>query len=163
MLSLEPKKTCFDKKTQLSTLHRNFISTKKVLHPGKPTWIPKMMLWKRWFLLNMAIFGIYVRFLGVPLPNPKNNQPVVLFQGLSTNPLGFPLHLSKVFGYPGAQRWMDSMDAGEGDHQKGKPPKNIWLFKKKSRKSWYKYRGCDLFWWFSCLLVLARNGCWYLF
>ena len=28
------------------------------LHPWKPTWIPKMVL------LNMAIFGIYVKFLG---------------------------------------------------------------------------------------------------
>ena len=34
------------------------------LHPRKLTWIPKMMVWKRWFLLNMAIFGIYVGFLG---------------------------------------------------------------------------------------------------
>ena len=23
-----------------------------------------MMVWKRWLLLNMAIFGIYVKFLG---------------------------------------------------------------------------------------------------
>ena len=34
------------------------------IHPRKLTWISKMMAWKRWFLLNMAIFGIYVRFLG---------------------------------------------------------------------------------------------------
>ena len=32
--------------------------------PKTNGWIPKMMVWKRWFLLNMAIFGIYVRFLG---------------------------------------------------------------------------------------------------
>ena len=34
------------------------------LHPRKLTWIPKMMVWKRGLLSNMAIFGIYVRFLG---------------------------------------------------------------------------------------------------
>ena len=34
------------------------------LDPRKLTWIPKMMVWKRWFLLNMAFFGIYVKFLG---------------------------------------------------------------------------------------------------
>ena len=32
------------------------------VHSRKLTWIPKMMVWKRWFLLNMAIFGIYVKF-----------------------------------------------------------------------------------------------------
>ncbi len=32
------------------------------LHPGKLTWITKMMVSKRWLLLNMAIFGIYVKF-----------------------------------------------------------------------------------------------------
>ena len=35
-----------------------------LLHPRKLTWIPKMMVCKRWFPLNMAIFGIYVKFLG---------------------------------------------------------------------------------------------------
>ena len=35
------------------------------IHPRKLTWIPKMMVWERRFLLNIAIFGIYVRFLGV--------------------------------------------------------------------------------------------------
>ena len=39
-------------------------TTAHVLHPRKLTWIPKMMVWKRWFLLNMAIFGIHVIFLG---------------------------------------------------------------------------------------------------
>ena len=51
-----------------------------LIHPGKLTWIPKMMVWKRWCLLNMAIFGIYVKFPGVYflkgpnhyfLPNPS--------------------------------------------------------------------------------------------
>ena len=28
------------------------------LHPRKLTWIPKLMMWKRWLLLNMAIFGL---------------------------------------------------------------------------------------------------------
>ena len=32
--------------------------------PRKLTWRPKMMVWKRWLLLNMAIFGIYVKFQG---------------------------------------------------------------------------------------------------
>ena len=27
------------------------------LHPRKQTWIPKMMVWKRWLLLNTAILG----------------------------------------------------------------------------------------------------------
>ena len=27
-----------------------------------------MMVWKRWLLLNMAIFGIHVRFQGCKLP-----------------------------------------------------------------------------------------------
>ena len=40
------------------------LKKEKALHPRKPTWIPKMMVWKRWSPLNMAIFGIYVRFLG---------------------------------------------------------------------------------------------------
>ena len=35
------------------------------IHTSKLTWIPKMMVWKRGFLLNMAIFGIYVKFLGI--------------------------------------------------------------------------------------------------
>ena len=34
------------------------------VHPRKLTWIPNMMVWKRWLLLNMAIFGIYVSFPG---------------------------------------------------------------------------------------------------
>ena len=34
------------------------------LIPRKLTWIPKIMLCKRWLLSNMTIFGIYVRFLG---------------------------------------------------------------------------------------------------
>ena len=32
---------------------------KKNVHPRKLTWIPKMMVWKRWLLLNIAI-GPYV-------------------------------------------------------------------------------------------------------
>ena len=52
------------------------------IHPGKLTWIPKMMVWKRWFLLNMAIFGIYVKFPGcisqkvritISCPTPPKN------------------------------------------------------------------------------------------
>ena len=42
-------------------------SKKKVvhlIHPRKLTnGYPKMMVWKRWFLLNMVIFGFYVKFL----------------------------------------------------------------------------------------------------
>ena len=34
------------------------------VHPRKLTWIPKMMVWKRYLPLNMAIFGIYVSFRG---------------------------------------------------------------------------------------------------
>ena len=34
------------------------------IHSRKLTWIPKMMVWKRYLPLNMAIFGIYARFLG---------------------------------------------------------------------------------------------------
>ena len=34
------------------------------LHSRKLTWIPKMMVWKRYLPLKMAMFGIYVRFLG---------------------------------------------------------------------------------------------------
>ena len=35
------------------------------LHPRKTNgWLPKMMAWKRWLLLNVAILGIYVKFLG---------------------------------------------------------------------------------------------------
>ena len=33
--------------------------------PRKLTWIPKMMVWKRWFLLNAAILCIYIKFLMV--------------------------------------------------------------------------------------------------
>ena len=46
-------------------LSRWFSSSKKGIHPQKLTWIPKMMMWKRYLLLNKAIFGIYVRFSGV--------------------------------------------------------------------------------------------------
>ena len=37
------------------------------LHPRKLTWIPNMMVWKRWFILNMAVLGIQVSFWGVSL------------------------------------------------------------------------------------------------
>ena len=34
--------------------------------PKTNGWIPKMMVWERWLLLNMAIFGIYMlNFWGV--------------------------------------------------------------------------------------------------
>ena len=39
-------------------------SCQKGLHPRKLTWMPKMMVWKRGVLLNMVMFGIYVKFLG---------------------------------------------------------------------------------------------------
>ena len=39
-------------------------SLSNLLHPRKLTWIPKMMVWKRWLLYYMAIFGISVKFLG---------------------------------------------------------------------------------------------------
>ena len=43
------------------------------VHPRKLTWIHKMMVWKRWSPLNMAVFGIYVRFLGgKPTVDAKN-------------------------------------------------------------------------------------------
>ena len=48
-----------------STIIQTSVSSKlQFIHPRKLTWIPKMMVWKRWLLLNMAIFGIYVKFLG---------------------------------------------------------------------------------------------------
>ena len=34
------------------------------IHSRKLTWIPKMMVWKRYLPSKMAILGIYVRFLG---------------------------------------------------------------------------------------------------
>ena len=41
---------------------------KKVVHliqpPKTNELIPKMMVWKRWFLLNMVIFGFYVKISG---------------------------------------------------------------------------------------------------
>ena len=40
-----------------------FFSPWNYIPPKKLTWIPKMMVWKRWLPLNMAIFGIYVKFL----------------------------------------------------------------------------------------------------
>ena len=42
------------------------------IHPWKLTWIPKMIVWKWWLLLNMAIFGIYVKFLR-DIPSSKNH------------------------------------------------------------------------------------------
>ncbi len=41
-----------------------FVSAFWGLHPRKLTWIPKMIVWKMYLLLNMAIFGIYVKVLG---------------------------------------------------------------------------------------------------
>jgi len=44
------------------------------LHPRKLTWMPKMMVWKRWSPLNMAIFGIYesmLDFWGVDFPKHR--------------------------------------------------------------------------------------------
>lgn len=38
------------------------------LHPRKLAWIPNMMVWKTWLLLSMAIFGIYLKFLGCKYP-----------------------------------------------------------------------------------------------
>ena len=62
----------------------------KKIYPRKLTWIPKIMVWKRWFLLNMAILGIYVKFLGCTLntlleTNSKSTGillgPSLFFQG----------------------------------------------------------------------------------
>ncbi len=41
------------------------------IHPGKLTWIPKMMIWKMYLILNMVIFGIYVKFLGCIHPGSQ--------------------------------------------------------------------------------------------
>ena len=49
-------KNMFESKTSSQSFQR--------IHPRKLIWIPKMMVWKRWFLFNMATLGIYVRFLG---------------------------------------------------------------------------------------------------
>ena len=39
------------------------ISTQFSLPPPKTNgWIPQIMIWKRWLLLNMVIFSIYVKF-----------------------------------------------------------------------------------------------------
>ena len=40
------------------------------IHPRKLTWIPKMMIWKRWLLLNMAILVSMLNFWGVTLHLP---------------------------------------------------------------------------------------------
>ncbi len=55
---------CFDR------LRRMFLEPQEsILHPRKLTWIPKMMVWKRYPSFKMAIFGIYVRFLEcIPIP-----------------------------------------------------------------------------------------------
>lgn len=156
-------KLWFSRHVQYTYIHTWYIISNSCLHFGAVTRAQKTCFEKKHINNSTLPRKFHLHQKKCYLFQPQKKQPVVSFQGLSTNPLGFPLHLSKVFGYPGAQRLMDSMDAGESDHQKGKPQKNIWLFKEKSRKSWYKYQGCDLFWWFSCLLVLARNGCWYLF
>ena len=52
------------------TSHKSGVSV--ALRPRKPTWILKMTVWKRWFLLSMAVFGIYVKFLGCILSNCHN-------------------------------------------------------------------------------------------
>ena len=44
----------------------------QILYPRKLTWIPKMMVWRRWFLLNMAIFGM-LNFWGVRILPLKLN------------------------------------------------------------------------------------------
>ena len=56
-------------------LHQYWKKNEKRLHPRKLTWIPKMMVWKRYITpfkhCNVwIIFGIYVRFLGFN-PNTK--------------------------------------------------------------------------------------------
>ena len=60
----ESKEAKHHQNTQPSTKHNN-----KNLHSRKQTWIPKMMVWKRWLLLNMAIFRIYVSFPGCMCKN----------------------------------------------------------------------------------------------
>ena len=45
----------------LEKIHpRRWIKTPENYHGGAQNYVP----WKRWLLLNMAIFGIYVKFLG---------------------------------------------------------------------------------------------------
>ena len=57
----------------------------------------KIMVWKRWLLLNMAIFGIYVRFLRCILekiiPKESASRPILLGQ---TSERIHTLHASEI-------------------------------------------------------------------
>lgn len=129
MLSLEPKKHFWQKTPQLSTLHRNFISTKKratyLFQPKKPT----------------------CRFVSGSFHQPTG-FPVTPFQGLRIPWCPKVDGCNGCWGRWSSKRW---------------PPKKTYGGLRRNRGNHSVYQGCDLFWWFSCLLVLARNGCWYLF
>ena len=44
----------------------------------KIRWIPNMMVWKRWLLLDTAIFGIYVKFLGDTVDGQNPAPPIMI-------------------------------------------------------------------------------------
>ena len=71
-----------------------------ILHtPEKLAWIPKIMVWKRWFLLNMAIFGIYVKSLG------GNNRAGYFLGGLALRRVASDSHDSTDLTNLGPGTW----------------------------------------------------------
>ena len=69
---------------------------------------PKMMVWKRWLLLNMAIFGIYVKFLGgKPHPNPARKMYEKIHHPLVDGKRGVQLDAGKgkFLGPSGVAKW----------------------------------------------------------
>ncbi len=61
--SCSQKVHCWNGITRVQSLIMDGIK-KNSYSPQKLRWIPKMMVWKRRLLLNMAMLGIYVKFLG---------------------------------------------------------------------------------------------------
>ena len=82
----------------------------KAIQPKNLTWIPKMIVWKRWFFdINMAIFGIYVTFLGGTSwqrnnekPSSHHSPPFSTIPTKNRDTLGNGLHLQVLFLADGA-------------------------------------------------------------
>ena len=78
------------------------------IHPRKLTWIPKMMVWKWWFLLKMAIFGIHVRFRWCNF-TLHTFVSTVLGKSFFTN---LDVCLKGTFFPCGGFRWCDALQFG---------------------------------------------------
>ena len=85
---------------KVGTWHHYTEGWKMRPHPRKLTWRPKIMIWKRWLLLNMTIFGIY-------LEHPMTS----IFEGRPLKASPFPrktrvIWVLGMLNFWGANRWV---------------------------------------------------------